>query len=157
MMRVSCADMRDQPRDCHRRYSRPTATTHAGGPQYREDALGGAADDGPQAAPLSIPHHRNVVIIGGGSDGKDYCPSTIVSLPFEPRHPGKGPSACGYRVAPCRLLLLDGFRGTTPFDEVHVYELAAAVYLPLPCRSQFSPIFCTSSVSLTSPRAATGR
>ncbi|KAJ7919411.1 hypothetical protein B0H13DRAFT_243839 [Mycena leptocephala] len=158
-------DKRDQPRDCHRRYSRPTITTHAGGSQYREDALGGAADDGPQAEPLSIPHHRNVVIIGGGSDGKDCWYLDIISvsvprahlpfltvikmqtrcggrsrshrrrshmdlllillsLPIEPRHPGKGPSACGYRVAPCQLLLLEGFRG------------------PRRSTSQFSPIFC---------------
>jgi hypothetical protein len=62
------------------------------------------------------------------------------------------------------LLLLYDFRGTTPFDEVHVYELAAAVYLPLAgavanSRRLSSFFFAASSVflSLTSPRAATGR
>jgi hypothetical protein len=57
-----------------------------------------------------------------------------VSLAFEPRSTlGKAPSARGYHVtllADSRLFLFGGFNGTTPFDEVHLLDLAAAAYLP---------------------------
>jgi hypothetical protein len=58
----------------------------------------------------------------------------LVSLAFEPRGTlGKAPSARGYHVtllADSRLFLFGGFNGTTPFDEVHLLDLAAAAYLP---------------------------
>jgi hypothetical protein len=57
-----------------------------------------------------------------------------VSLAFEPRSTlGKAPSARGYHVtllADSRLFLFGGFNGSTPFDEVHILDLAAAAYLP---------------------------
>lgn len=209
-------DKRDQPRDCRRRYSRPTVTTHAGGPHYREDALGGAADDGPQAAPLSIPHHRNVVIIGGGSDGKDCWYLDIISVSVPRAHLPfltviKMQTRCGGTklLAPPLLAWTFSLSSVSPIILHHIHlchgqpvyrsrsrssraaparagtasrladcscstasggprrstrcmSTSCRVPPARRCRSQFSPIFfiffCSFlSLSLTSPRAATGR
>ncbi|KAJ7901370.1 hypothetical protein B0H13DRAFT_2336130 [Mycena leptocephala] len=173
---------RDQPRDRHRRYSRPTVTTHAEVPSivkvlWEELQTTGRKPRHCRYHPPERGDHRRrrrrqgllvLDIISGvyraptclsDEDAdtlrwtKPLAPPPLAMdllfilcdvLPFEPRHPGKGPSACGYRVAPCRLLLLDGFRGTTPFDEVHVYELAAAVYLPLAGLPQAGSLYDTA-------------
>ncbi|KAJ7166577.1 galactose oxidase [Mycena filopes] len=96
---------------------------------------------------VDTPHRRlshtstqvgSYLFIIGGHDGQRYKHDlllfNLVSLAFEPRGTlGKAPTARGYHVtllADSRLFLFGGFNGTTPFDEVHILDLAAAAYLP---------------------------
>ncbi|KAJ7785122.1 hypothetical protein DFH07DRAFT_763733 [Mycena maculata] len=95
----------------------------------------------------------NIMIVFGRSDGED-CFNDIwsdrtssssagttaratVTISFFLTLPrgtlGRAPSARGYHVtllANSQLFLFGGFNGSTPFDEVHILDLAAAAYLP---------------------------